>query len=29
VHYSVRASFKDPHPYHADRASAIIDVASG
>jgi hypothetical protein len=29
VHYSVRASFKDPHRYHADRASAIIDVASG
>jgi hypothetical protein len=27
-HYEVRASFKDPHPYHADRASAIIDVAS-
>jgi hypothetical protein len=27
-HYEVRASFKDPHRYHADRASAIIDVAS-
>jgi hypothetical protein len=27
-HYQVRASFKDPHRYHADRASAIIDVAS-
>ena len=29
VHYQVRLLFHDPHPYHADRDSAILTVASG
>jgi hypothetical protein len=28
VQYRVRAFFHDPHPYHADRESAILTVAS-
>jgi len=29
VPYQVRLFFHDPHPYHADRESAILTVASG
>jgi hypothetical protein len=29
VQYQVRLFFHDPHPYHADRESAILTVASG
>lgn len=29
VQYQVRLVFHDPHPYHADRESAILTVASG
>ena len=28
VHYSVRAYFKDPHPYHSDRESQILVVST-
>jgi hypothetical protein len=28
VHYSVRAYFPDPHPYHADRESQILVVST-